>query len=327
MGLRNAENGSQSKTFLVWIAIVRHLKFKLVTHENVLEFGTSELELFLSDMYILIRVCTFPNKLGFPTYRHRQIVILILETWVNCVLSDIGASHAVSLDELRGILKLQESFDVLLSRTTSLSWKDFAAAPQGDLNDDVEWAASRAKSLTTMGAAVSESSRWESALNQMEYDYLQLYKQIYGSQSIVVNLGQNPLARRVTSCGDCLQTLTKNGSLLWMLGHGRWLTPAECWISLGHPITEELQTCSHGAQSPFSVGRHPPSDRTHRSQMSQAGNAMHVAAYGGIVITILLRFGSVLGCRVQENQRDPESRDLCDLISLFRSKRRRLAPR
>ena len=151
---------------------------------------------------------------------------------------------------------------------------------------------------------------------------------------MIVNLGQNPDKRRVHSVGTKLQTITKNGALLWAMRANRWLTPSECWASLGHPVTPELVAACKGAVSPFSRGIVAPATRTHHSQVSQAGDAMHVASIGGVLLVVLLRVGDVLGSRnprSQEGNRDassdssrPDQADqfeLSELLSAFKKRR------
>lgn len=70
------------KFFWIWAALRRHLQEPLVLHENVESFGTDLLADALGDLYYIVRTHDDICNLGWAGYRVRQIVILMLKSWV-----------------------------------------------------------------------------------------------------------------------------------------------------------------------------------------------------------------------------------------------------
>ena len=89
--------------------------------------------------------------------------------------------------------------------------------------------------------------------------------------------------------GPRMRTLAKGMGINWCLKQQRWLTPRECWATLGHLVSPELVDAMRGARSPFSVGHAAPRERSRRSQLSERGNAMHLNAIGGVILLIMLK--------------------------------------
>eukprot|EP00973_Karenia_brevis_P090199 12401424-Karenia_brevis.AAC.2 len=81
-------DGIRAKCFYIWVALRRDLKDTVSWHENVLGFGTDELEELLGDMFVIILLVTRPPETGAPTERRRQYVMILLKTWIHKALKD-----------------------------------------------------------------------------------------------------------------------------------------------------------------------------------------------------------------------------------------------
>eukprot|EP00959_Pyramimonas_sp_CCMP1952_P398003 8339175-Pyramimonas_sp.AAC.1 len=82
-GDRRQDSGESHFLFWVWCAIMRMLLNPIIIHENVPGFGLSDLRRTLGDLYWIIRVPMTPTELGWPTARDRQLVLLVLKSWLS----------------------------------------------------------------------------------------------------------------------------------------------------------------------------------------------------------------------------------------------------
>jgi len=67
---------------------VRCFRFKVVIHENNVNFGDDDAKDHLGDIYIVIRATRDPVTEGWATARLRQFLLLILKCWGFDVLRD-----------------------------------------------------------------------------------------------------------------------------------------------------------------------------------------------------------------------------------------------
>eukprot|EP00959_Pyramimonas_sp_CCMP1952_P450167 9425957-Pyramimonas_sp.AAC.1 len=85
-GLRKKDSGKEMKFFWVWVAMRRKLKDVVIFHENVKQFGTTNLEEGLGDLYFIIKTLDNVREIGWATARLRRITILVLKTFAVPVL-------------------------------------------------------------------------------------------------------------------------------------------------------------------------------------------------------------------------------------------------
>ena len=86
-----------------------------------------------------------------------------------------------------------------------------------------------------------------------------------------------------------MMTLFHGMGIIMPKQHNRWITASELLVSLGLPITKELQKATGGALCQFSDG-HPKQSalRTCRTVRMHAGNSMHLNSIGAVHLAILL---------------------------------------
>jgi len=89
----------------------RHLREKVVVHENNVQFGTHEFDVHLSDIYWIIRAEFDCSDQGWATVRIRQFVLLLLKCWCYQVLAEFAQENGLALDDAIGTLETHIDFE------------------------------------------------------------------------------------------------------------------------------------------------------------------------------------------------------------------------
>lgn len=110
-----------------------------------------------------------------------------------------------------------------------------------------------------------------------------------GAECQVCDLHQRPPARAVHSKGGKMFCIVKNLTLAFDLELGRPWTTSELMTAMGLPIVEHHAALT-GVACAFARSSPAPASRTYRSSVAQAGNAMHVASIGSVVMLCILTF-------------------------------------
>eukprot|EP00973_Karenia_brevis_P083133 11527285-Karenia_brevis.AAC.1 len=114
MGNGKRVDGPKAVYFYIWCCLIRHLKNKVTIHENVVSFGTSELEELLGDMFFISMIRVNSEQTGFAQNRPRQFTFIILKQWCAPALKDTEAASISLTDDL------QRDFDTLCRRKRRL---------------------------------------------------------------------------------------------------------------------------------------------------------------------------------------------------------------
>jgi hypothetical protein len=86
LGPRTFMSGRMALVFWTWCRLVESSAFKVVIHENVVQFGIKALERALGHMYVILRLLVDPRDLGWPARRPRQLCVLVLKSFVQAPL-------------------------------------------------------------------------------------------------------------------------------------------------------------------------------------------------------------------------------------------------
>lgn len=293
-GKKEGDDGGKAKFLLCWVAIIRCTKPKRVFQENVRSYGLKRTKQLLGDLYVVIRILTDPIDEGWATMRQRQILVLLLKTWIYKVLhntpetSNMPCSSRILIQKMH----LPESISFLADRICNFTWKAYLRAPPEELMEEIEWAAER-RSVKAEASQrrKSKGSPCLDALTQSEYrrwlDYQSMYPGVSG------DTGQEPDSRPMMTRGNYLNTLIRNVGIM-MLPDGigsrsqTWWTASEYFEAMGFPIRHSTQEAS-GVKCVFSIGQPKVWGRTRRSMCHQVGNAMHVNSIGKVILTTYLK--------------------------------------
>ena len=118
VGKKAGANGRSRKLFYMWIAIVRTLRLKIVTNENVRGFGQKEFRELLQDLYFITGTSQDARNFGWKTKRDRQILLAILKVWGKPVLADYD--RAKSSAGARDSLAVCGDFEELMEQVVDL---------------------------------------------------------------------------------------------------------------------------------------------------------------------------------------------------------------
>ena len=256
--------------FLTWAAHRRLLQEAWIIHENVKKFSMQLMELLLGDMYIIQSVVLDVHSLGFPAERIRRFTILRHKRTV--IVSPEGPEGRHPVFDC-----LQTFFD-LFKRPSEAHWGIYFVAGDDELQAEIDYASRRPTSRWHV-EGLENISDFEKALNHMEHNFLDGYKQICPDG--VAALEQNPFENKTCNTGkDSLMTLTAQGGVLWSMQHNRWLTPLEALQVMNFPVYDSPS--NFGAGCSFRLRREdfgfPP--RALRTMRSQAGNSFNLAIVG-----------------------------------------------
>jgi len=292
--------GPRAKYFLIWVAIVRTLLFTMVFHENVLLFGDTELRFHFEDLYLIIRLVTCPSKLGWATLRVRQICVMILKCWLYPVLAAAGVDVTCDMAVER-VLNLQGSFIHIFYRRCGFRLEDYYIALPSEIAEEKVWARGRPGVRERIHEEPDlkivdlndDDSGW-ACLTTNEFRRAQEYRDQYPDD--VCDIGQEPSKHKTVSSNGVLFTLIKGMGLIWDARRKMWMTALEVWTAQGFPITADaVKAC--GTLCQFSRGREVPKTRTRASQVSQAGNTIHLNAIGAAIMTSMLCLPPLLPSR------------------------------
>ena len=122
---------------------MRALLIVLVFHENVEEFGDVEVRRMLGELYIIHRLVLCPTELGWPSARRRQILVLVLKTFIFPVLLDMGlsATTQVAIDTLKLQSNLRKLFFRL--RGPAATWHMYLIADEAEMQAENRWSMRR----------------------------------------------------------------------------------------------------------------------------------------------------------------------------------------
>ena len=119
-GAKRGMAGPYAKFFFIWIAMRRKLKEKRVTHENVNGFPLNEMEALLGDLYIIIELRVNPSMEGWPMERPRQVLYMILKTFIHPILMNSGVDDLTSC-AIQRHMGLGRAYKILFHRDCDLS--------------------------------------------------------------------------------------------------------------------------------------------------------------------------------------------------------------
>jgi site-specific DNA-cytosine methylase len=325
LGGHAGDEGSGMYLHWAWIALIRTLRIAVLLTENVASFGDGDFCEFLADIYIVIRILTCPTNLAFPARRERQLVLLILKTFIYPALHDAGV-QCHDDDGVVAMMNMQETINIVFNRqrAAAFSWRDFLLpiSSNPELVSEKIWAGNRRAVLERNAddpirytdppgsvlavLSLKERSRWDE------------YQRLWPSEA--ADVGQTPSATPQHTCGPLLHCLSKHVSLIVVPGrvrparsagpsgissssssasHGadtddssvsQWITPGELWALMGFPITPSQVEAAGGATCAFSQSRTANGSRTPHSQRCQIGNTIHTTALSTLELILVIMF-------------------------------------
>eukprot|EP00439_Symbiodinium_sp_Y106_P019951 s1554_g2.t1 len=247
------------------------------------------LQQVLGDMYFVQECILNPAHFGFPVVRERKWVLLRHKYKTGAFSSPMNLfTYMFTQDRC-------PKHDY--TRTGMPAWDVYFAGRPEDMYQELLWACSRpeSKAKTTDGCSKFQSlaefvqayhTDFESvkdeffrSLTETETRFLVEYRSL--APGMAYSLNQNPDSFANKSTPEHLQTLIRNGGILWSDFHGRFLLAKEALMAQGMPVyadvlTQGVSMCSFS--QPENIREHIPFARS--SHVGQAGNGMHSMTAG-----------------------------------------------
>ena len=295
-GRRGGEDGVNRKHFYIFVGMRRTLRENFVRCENVDEFGVSELNELLGDLYVIVKVRTEAHDYGYCTNRLRQDVHLILKTFAFKVLHDHHHDETPTSSNVAWLYDAENTIKQVFHRRCNYKWNALFMATDYEVNTELEWSRSRrgvqARLLHKETDPFNdEPHSFLESITLQERTTLQTVWEMYPND--VVDTKNNPSARIVKSNAYGLPTLVKGQGLLFSpcpdpQGRRRFFTLSELYEAYGYPISASAQGIS-GSTCAISRGATIACGRTRASGRSQLGNGWHVGAFAANALFILLK--------------------------------------
>jgi len=270
-GLQLREEGNTMIVFFAWVCSILFLLPLVVLHENVPRFPVELLKDFLGHRYGIRTFVVAAEDHGFELIsRRRRYTILWLLSEV-----ELQLDPSEVLDTIHTAFRSR-----WVARTEPL---DCAMASEAELAEEIT---PRCRKFNIPLSEVLETMNFRKLLSFSELKHLELYEKMWqdkyfahpaSSRGAVFFLGDNP-GNRTTWSGDAARIpgMRARGGLFWIPYIGRWLTVREHMAAFGYPTYEKLATA---ANQPL---------YTYRATPQQAGNAMHVASVGCMILVALV---------------------------------------
>ena len=318
-GSCKGDEGKNVKFFLIWAALMRQLRPRIILHENVAGFGTFALTEVLADLYVVCPSVSCASLMGYPIRRKRQMTIIVLKSWLYPQLREAGLASYCNPYDVQRIVDLQHTLDAISRRPCNLTWKHFIIASPSDAAEEIaeaaarpgavqRWAdiaAGRRSSLDKNGNAcrlfaVDLGCPVLEALLPRERERIETVLWQAHPGADVVDVSQNPTERARTIKRDeptFMTVIAGSGyfvrtDMMRQQHHSTTLVTAVDVLSMsGFPITDE-QVASAGTPCMFSSCRasSAPAARSARSMRKQVGNAMHFTHVGLVFLAAILKF-------------------------------------
>ncbi len=234
------------------------------------------------DLYVVQSMLVCPTDFGYPVARVRRYTWMVHK---RCVIAYIDWPP-FAFSQYRHLRHNWHSF--------------FSLASADQISAELSWGQNRPSvSQLFQSDPARDRTTFECALNAREQSWLRQYMDMSINHPLgaVVSLVQNPGVYACDNIGRShLQTLTRNGYLLYSTFHGRWLTPWESLAAQNFPVFDRM--IQFGESSSFSVvrtdsgsrgtDRAPYNGRARGELYSQAGNSMHVGLVGVALMWAIL---------------------------------------
>ena len=123
-GLVQKEDGRQRKIFYIFVGMRRTLREPFVRIENVVDFGTHEVEELLGDLYIVIGVITDAPDYGYCQNRRRLDIHLILKVFGFAILKDHHPEDVISTQRVIDMYDAPATIRELFHRRCNFTWAD-----------------------------------------------------------------------------------------------------------------------------------------------------------------------------------------------------------
>ena len=301
MGKQFRSSGPTAKFFFIWISLRRSLKEKVIIHENVIQFGSDELALYLGDLYFIHRLVVSANELGWASTRVRQFHVLILKTWILPVLCPPGCRF----DDVDERVLFEQIFPYhdwlsLFSRRAAYDLHAYVCATDSEVAAELKDARGRkfVRDRHQQGGEFSDDRMGSHlhALTRAERRRLDEYQKACPGTSC--DLMQNMIHRSTKSTrSGALPTLCRGMGRIWVPSIERWLHTVELFESMGFPITE-ASVAATGVKCVFTRGAVTATLRKRGSICNEIGNSFHINMVGAVSLLNLLllpfeHFGSV----------------------------------
>ena len=142
MGNRQGEDDPRFVYFLIWVALTRQMRFKLILSENVPGQGKAIFTTLLGDLYLVEHFICDPTQFGWCTSRPRQFIVLIERNFANMKLKIGPVPPFPSDKKMLDAFALQQLLQ-LLKRPCGFTYKSYMIADEAEINRDLIWAAGR----------------------------------------------------------------------------------------------------------------------------------------------------------------------------------------
>ena len=285
-GLKLREEGNTMIVFLAWVCSILFLLPLLVLHENVPLFPVALLERFLGHVYGIRTFVVAAEDHGFElTSRKRRYTILWLLSKV-----ELQVEPCKVLDTIH-----QAFANRLVTRTEPL---DCAMASTAELVEEIRPRCTRLNIpfSQVLDLQTGKAINFRELLSISEFKYLESYEELWQekfhthpalSRGAVFFLGDNP-RERTTWSGNAARIpgMRARGGLFWIPYLGRWLTVREHMAAFGYPTYEKLATA---ANQPL---------HSYPATSKLAGNAMHVASVGCMILVALVATRPIQQCAI-----------------------------
>ena len=217
------EDGKTYLFFLCWCSMRLRLQESMVLQENVSSFPTRLLQQLLGGMYFVQECILNPAHFGFPVVRERKWVLLRHRYKTGAFSSPMN---------LFTYMFTQDRHPKHEHTHTGIpAWDVYFAGKPEDMYQELLWACSRpeSKAKTTDGCSKFQSlaefvqayhTDFESvkdeffrSLTETETRFLVEYRSL--APGMAYSLNQNPDSFANKSTPEHLQTLIRNGGILW----------------------------------------------------------------------------------------------------------------
>ena len=269
--------GITAKFLFTWIALMLRLRPFVLVLENVTDFPYEIIAKFLW-MYKYEELVLSNEFFGFAVARTRKYCLFTL---VQACRLEFPLSF---LPDLLG-----------RTRSPAFTWNQSFMAEQAEQVAEAR-ALRRRKGSIAHGRVVDidDPNMFEESLSQCETKHLASFRALHPHHDSVFTLSQNAQHRDMSSGKDVLQTITASAAMLWNDRLGRWATSRECLGMQGFPVYDQMVTAFFDGHplwpvSSFNVARARCGlgPRVRGSMMHQAGNSMHTAVVGSVLLWAL----------------------------------------
>ena len=251
----------------------------VIISENVEKWPWEYVALWLDDYYVTVESCVLNNtSFGFPVERTRRYTVFVRK----------GFMLTQSLSGATGIAST-------LGRAIGPqhTYLDYLIADHRELDCELMWACTRDESSAPCVLTTSDRRAFERSPVPFEHRHLNGFrKRVRG---VAYTLSQDPEERLCFGKPRVLHCLTAGAHLIWIDGNDvdRWISGRELLAFQGLPTyarwtrainpTRPAQCCSFNS-SRLKMGL-PPRNRRHMT--TQAGNGMHTAVVGSVILWVL----------------------------------------